>query len=176
MRFPDVALLSLPTTFVRFVPGRLHHDGSRYLPVVGLRLNDGRELDVVDRHHRINPDHLNSSGEARLVFLLSAIRLQPLGQMHRCLEHEGIALGAATRWIAQGQIVALPTWEHHRKLDAETVYLEAHLDVGIGRVGVRTTLTTPNLHDLLGADQLMVGDWLIVERSRIDILAFIPHP
>lgn len=174
MRFPDTELLGLAATLVRLVPGKLHRDGSRYLPVVGLRLVNGLEIDIVDRHHRVDPASVGAVGTAQVVFLLSSVRLQSVGQHNTSLEPEGLALGAATRWLAQGQIVALPTWEQHRKLDIDSSYVEAHLDIGVGRIGVRTTLTAPDLQHTLGAERLQIGDWLVVERSRIDILAFIP--
>lgn len=174
MRFPNLAELALPATFEQVIPGRLHPDGSRYLPIIGLRLDSGGFMGVVDRHHRVDLAQAGARGIARLVFLLSSLRLQTPPARLAALSSAD-AHAPALRWTASGQIVALPTWEQQRLFDTDRVYAEAHVDVGLGRVGVRTTLTAPHLATLVGADRLSIGDWITISHSRIDILGFEPQ-
>jgi hypothetical protein len=201
MLFPDLEQLRLPCTFERLVPGRLHPDGRRYLPLILLRLPaspgevgpaamlnasppvrldpaatyvaEVTTLGVVDRHHVVDPALEGREGSARLVFLLSSVRLQepPLRQ--------GFAdAGEAEGWagmapVAYGRVVGVPTWEAGQApLPYESLYTELLLDVGIGIVGVRTSATAASLTESLGKARIEPGDWLRVSRSRIDILAF----
>src|SRR5262245_47179042 len=83
MRFPATNQLALPCRFERLVPGKLHADGRRYLPLILLRLPEPPAgapavplLGVVDRHHVVDLALEGRDGVARLVFLLSNVRLQ----------------------------------------------------------------------------------------------------
>jgi hypothetical protein len=183
MRFPSSEQLSLPCTFAQLVPGRQHPDGRRYLPLIVLRPADARPvgdqpelaaLGVVDRHHVVDPALEGRAGVARLVFLLSSVRLQA-GQMLQGLvpEHELAQGRPSTAPSAYGRVVAVPAWEAERKhLPYESLYTELLLDIGMGVIGVRTSVTAASLAETLGRPQIEPGDWLEVQRSRIDILAF----
>ena len=183
MRFPLAEQLALPCRFERFVPGKPHADGRRYLPLIVLRLQDAPSPDVlalpalgvVDRHHVVDPSLEGRDGIARLVFLLSNVQVQEPPM--RGLEAEaGLAAGrASTTPTAYGRVVAVPTWEAEQQhLPYEALYTELVLDIGLGIVGVRTNATADNLAEHLGKSQIEPGDWLRVWRSRIDILAFEP--
>lgn len=66
MHFSAAEHLTLPCRFATFTPGELHQDGRRYLPTVGLSLAEHHpnayQLPVVDRHHRVNAQHVGSVG------------------------------------------------------------------------------------------------------------------
>lgn len=199
MRFPQLDQVQLPCVFERLVPGRLHSDGRRYLPLILLRLPDPpggggtargvipagpavasvtnvTTLPVVDRHHVVDPSLEGRAGIARLVFLLSSVRLQepPLRQG---LADEAQAEGwGSMAPVAYGRVVGVPTWEAEQAhLPYEALYAELLLDVGAGVVGVRTSATAASLAESLGKPHLEPGDWLRVWRSRIDILEFQPR-
>jgi hypothetical protein len=183
MRFPLGDQLSLPCTFERLVPGRQHPDGRRYLPLILLRLADAPRVEgqpavttlgVVDRHHVVDPALEGRAGVARLVFLLSAVRLQGSALRHGLAAEEGLAPGrASTMPSAYGRVLAVPAWEAEREhLPYESLYTELLLDIGAGVVGVRTSVTAASLAEAIGKPQIEPGDWLEVRRSRIDILAF----
>lgn len=183
MRFPLRDELSLPCTFERLVPGRQHPDGRRYLPLILLRLADRPRivdqpaittLGVVDRHHVVDPALEGRAGVARLVFLLSAVRLQGDDPRQGLVAEEGLAAGrASTMPSAYGRVLAVPSWEAQREhLPYESLYTELLLDIGAGVVGVRTSVTAASLAETIGKPQIEPGDWLEVRRSRIDILAF----
>ncbi|MBC8160358.1 MAG: hypothetical protein H7Z42_03990 [Roseiflexaceae bacterium] len=164
--------LVLPCQLTRIVPGALHADGRRYLPTLVLRLADGFELGVVDRHHRVGPEQAGRVGVARLVFLLSRIR-QQVAPFHQGLQAASGANPPHMRPLAAGKLLAVPSWQHGRGvLPYETLYTELLLDLGVGVVGVRTNATAPSIAALLGTDQLHPGDWVTLDRSRIDILGF----
>jgi hypothetical protein len=181
MRFPASDQLALRCRFERLVPGKLHADGRRYLPLILLRLASPLgellsvpTLGVVDRHHVVDAAQEGRDGIARLVFLLSNVRLQspPLRQG---LEAEaGLDDGrASTAPTAYGRVTAVPTWEAEQQhLPYESLYTELLLDIGVGVVGVRTNATADSLAERLGKPRIAPGDWLRVWRSRIDILAF----
>ena len=183
MRFPSSEQLRLPCTFAQLVPGRQHPDGRRYLPLIVLRLADARPVDdrpavaalgVVDRHHVVDLALEGRAGLARLVFLLSGVRLQ-VGQPRQGLVAEaGLLEGrASTAPIAYGRVVAVPSWEAEREhLPYESLYTELLLDIGAGIIGVRTSVTAASLAETIGKPRIEPGDWLEVRRSRIDILAF----
>ena len=175
-RFPQLADLRLPATFVRYVPGQPHPDGRRYLPLLIFDVGAPAHIGVVDRHHLIPPEQAGHRGIARLVFLLSSIVLQPEGQQRRELVPEPMGAGrASTAPEAYGRVVAVPTWEEQRgTLQYEALYTEFLLDIGQGVVGVRTAATAYDLAQLIGKARLEIGDWVQVGRSRIDILAFEP--
>ncbi len=166
------------------MPGRLHADGQRYLPLIMLRLTDTPPagvlglplLAVVDRHHRVNQTLEGHTGVARLVFLLSSLRL--LETPRQGLEDEGLAAGrASTAPVAYGRVLAVPTWEaEQEQLPYESLYTELLLDIGLGVIGVRTNATAASLAEHLGKPRVEPGDWLKVWRSRIDILAFDTEP
>lgn len=177
MKFTLASQLSLPCSIERIVPGALHADGRRYLPLIVLRLehapdNTVTQVAVVDRHHRVDPTHAGRRGSARLVFLLSQIRL--LDRPRAGLFDPAASGGrASTMPEACGQVLAVPTWEQSAgHLPYETLYTELLLDIGAGVVGVRTSATAESLEQQLGAAQIAPGDWIKVTRSRIDILSF----
>jgi len=177
MRFPSADQLALPCRFERCVPGKLHADGRRYLPLIVLKLTNappsGLLLGVVDRHHVVDPALEGREGIARLLFLLSNVQLQESPRQGLEIE-EGLAEGrASTAPVAYGRIVAVPTWEAEQQhLPYESLYTELLLDIGLGVVGVRTNATAASLAEHLGKPRLDPGDWIRVGRSRIDILAF----
>jgi hypothetical protein len=186
MRFPLVEQLDLPCTFEGFVPGRLHPDGRRYLPLILFRLaapgapagvaapvTNVTTLGVVDRHHVVDQALEGRAGIARLVFLLSSVRLQEPPLRQGLLDEQSDAGGTSIAPVAYGRVVAVPTWEQSQApLPYESLYTELVLDVGLGMIGVRTNATAADLSESLGKARVEVGDWLRVWRSRIDVLAF----
>ncbi len=182
MRFPAIEQLGLPGVFERLVPGQLHVDGHRYLPLIVLRLHESAWLpggqspllSVVDRHHVVATEYEGRAGVARLVFLLSMVQLQD-GTRHQGLvaeEHlaEGRPSGVP---LAYGRVLAVPAWEMERQhLPYESLYTELVLDIGVGVIGVRTSTTAADLEKSIGKRQIEPGDWIVVRRSRIDILGF----
>lgn len=176
MRFPLIDKLDLPCALERLVPGQLHPDGRRYLPLVILRptLAPGPLLGVVDRHHRVREADEGRLGRARLVCSLSALRLQG-GVGRRGLEPEaGLRPGAAsTAPLVYGEVLEVAAWERGGvELPYETLYAELLLDVGLGVVGLRTSLTAADMAVAIGKPELAPGDFVELRRSRIDILAF----
>ncbi|HEU5097623.1 MAG TPA: hypothetical protein VFU22_01170 [Roseiflexaceae bacterium] len=183
MRFPSNEQLNLPCTFERLVPGRQHPDGRRYLPLIVLRLNDAPPIEgqpvvtalgVVDRHHVVDAGLEGRAGVARLVFLLSVVRLQASEPRQGLAAEPGLVEGRASMSpTAYGRVVAVPSWEAEREhLPYESLYAELLLDIGIGVVGLRTSVTAASLAESIGKPRIEPGDWLEVRRSRIDILAF----
>ena len=180
MRFPSSEQLSLPCTFAQLMPGRQHPDGRRYLPLIVLRpvdmraVGDQPALGVVDRHHVVDPALEGRAGVARLVFLLSSVRLQAGQMLQGLVPEHGLAPGRPSiAPSAYGRVVAVPAWEAERKhLPYESLYTELLLDIGSGVIGVRTSVTAASLAETIGKPQIEPGDWLEVRRSRIDILAF----
>jgi hypothetical protein len=173
-RFPHLDQLALPATFTGYIPGRLHPDGRRYLPLLVFDIGMAAPLGVVDRHHRVAPELEGRHGTIQLVFLLSSVALQPDGEQRRELVPETVAHGRpSTAPAAYGEVVSMPTWEEQRgTLQYESLYTEFLLDVGVGVVGVRTATTAASLAEALGTPRIDVGDWVHVGRSRIDILGF----
>jgi hypothetical protein len=183
MRFPQSEQLNLPCAFERLIPGKQHPDGRRYLPLIVLRLADAPPLDgrpaatalgVVDRHHVVDPALVGRAGRARLVFLLSSVRLQAGPRLQGLAAEDGLAEGrASTMPAAYGRVVAVPSWEAEREhLPYESLYTELLLDIGAGVIGVRTSVTAASLAETIGKPRIEPGDWLEVRRSRVDILAF----
>ena len=174
-RFPHQEELRLPATFVRYVPGRLHPDGRRYLPLLIFDVGAEAPIGVVDRHHRVPEEQQGQTGTAQLVFLLSDVVLQQ-GEQRRGLVPESESHGRpSTAPEAYGQVVAVPTWEEQRGILAyESLYTELLLDIGLGVVGVRTAATAGSLSEALGKARIEIGDWIKVGRSRVDILGFKP--
>jgi hypothetical protein len=173
-RFPLLDQVALPVQFERYVPGKLHPDGRRYLPLLVLALPDGARIGVVDRHHVVAPELAGRVGVARLVFLLSDVTLQP-----PTVQRQGIIPEATTGERAStapevyGRVVDVPTWEIRRgNLPYDVVYMEVLLDVGVGVVGLRTNVTADDIASRIGAERLEPGDWIHVARSRVDILGF----
>ena len=175
-RFAHQEELRLPATFVRYVPGRLHPDGHRYLPLLIFDVGAAAPVGVVDRHHLVPPEQAGLTGIARLVFLLSNVTLQPDGEQRRGLVPEpGLGERASTAPEAYGQVLAVPAWEAQRgTLAYESLYTEFLLDIGLGVVGVRTAVTADSLAEAFGKQRIETGDWVRVGRSRIDILGFVP--
>jgi hypothetical protein len=176
-QFPYSNRLSLPCLFERVVPGRLHPDGRRYLPLIVLRVpptGDGISLGLTDRHHLIDERLVGQQGLARVVLLLSRLRVLAAAAQVGFVPEPGLALGrASTAPAVTGRVLDVLTWEvGGAELPYETLYTELLLDVGAGIVGVRTNLTAPRIADALGATRLAPGDWLHVTRSRLDVLGF----
>ncbi len=185
MRFSLSDQLAFPCVFERLVPGQLHADGRRYLPLIVLRPTGARglagpaniaSLGVVDRHHTVDLALEGRAGVAKLVFLLSQVRLQQGPRRQGLLAEDGLAAGrASTMPAAYGQVLAVPAWEAEREhLPYEALYTELLLDIGIGTIGVRTSVTAASLAESLGKPQIEPGDWIEVRRSRIDILGLAP--
>jgi hypothetical protein len=180
VRFPLSEQLDLPCRFAEYAPGRLHPDGRRYLPLILLELDaqlwSGAAplLGVVDRHHRVAPGDAGQRGSARIVMLLSTIRLQQ-PPFRQGLEAEASAAGRpSTAPTAYGQVVAVPTWETEREhLPYDTLYTELLIDIGGATLGVRTSATAADIGALIGSGRIAAGDYIAVTRSRIDILAFV---
>lgn len=173
-RFPLLDRIALPVTFDSYVPGNLHPDGRRYLPLLIFKLASGISIGVVDRHHVVDPELEGRSGVARLVFLLSNVELQPPNTARQGISTEPHnRSGMTTTPGAYGPVVAVPSWEVEQgHLPYDTLYTELLLDVGDGTIGVRTHVTADNLAAKLGKAQLSIGDWIMVSRSRVDILGF----
>ena len=183
MRFPQSDQLGLPCVFERLVPGQLHPNGRRYLPLIVLRpslasagpgINAAPTLGVVDRHHVVDPELVGRAGVAKLVFLLSSVRLQDATTRKGLVAEAELAAGrASTMPAAYGQVLAVPSWEAEREhLPYESLYTELLLDIGVGVIGVRTSVTAASLAEAIGKPQIVPGDWLEVRRSRVDILGF----
>lgn len=181
--FPCVEQLALPCCFVRFVPGKPHANGKRYLPLivfeaprhVGAAAGPAILLGIVDRHHVVDTALEGRIGIAQLVFLLSTVQLQSNPVRHGLEDESGATGGAILAPTIYGRVVAAPTWEMHQEhLPYQELFAELLLDIGIGVVGVRTHLTADSLAEKLGKPQIEPGDWLRVSRSRIDILGFKP--
>lgn len=186
MRFPLLDKLAVSCIFEQLVPGRLHPDGRRYLPLIVLRPTAppatgaitpaGLLLGVVDRHHRVDAAAVGRAGVARLVFALSALHLQ--GPPHRIglAPEEGWSPGGASTAPALfGRVTAVSAWEEGgAQLPYQTLYAELAVDAGVGVVGMRTSLTADNMAASLGAARIAPGDWVELRRSRIDILSFEP--
>jgi len=190
MRFPRLESLYLPVIFEAVVPGQLHPDGQRYLPLILLRLNvnaphhphstaagitpPGLRLGVVDRHHRVDQMQVGQVGVAQLLFLLGTVQMQsPPYRQGFAPEPALPDQRASTVPTLLGQVTAVPTWEVERaNLPYERLFAELLLDTGCGTVGVRSSATANNLADVIGAAQINPGDWIEVSRSRVDILGF----
>jgi hypothetical protein len=172
-RFPLLDQIALPVTFDSYVPGNLHPDGRRYLPLLIFRLASGVALGVVDRHHLVDPQLEGRAGVAQLVFLLSNVTLQPPTTKQGIFAEPSNRSGMTTTPEAYGRIVAVPSWETRQgQLPYATLYTELLLDVGEGVIGVRTHVTADDLAAKLGKEQFSVGDWIHVSRSRVDVLGF----
>ena len=178
MRFAAATALHLPCTFVECVPGQTHHDGRQYLPTVILEMAASssaellplRRLPVVDRHHRVDLTHVGQAGSARLVLLLCQFRLQQVPYRQGFQPQAGGIAGAPQ---VLGRVSEVATWEMpDTPLPYQSLYCEYVLDIGWGRVGVRTHVTAPRLQDKIGCTRLHPGDWVEVWRPRIDILRF----
>ncbi len=186
MRFPSFEKLNLPCRFEQFVPGKPHADGRRYLPLIVLNMPQPsgerapsyvvQRLGIVDRHHVVAPEQAGRDGVARLVLLLSTLHVQHEPFMQGLQPESNLAAGrASTAPVAFGQVREVLTWQVKRgHLPYEALYAELLLDIGVGVVGVRTSMTAPDLAAAIGAAQVEPGDWLEVRRSRVDILGFEP--
>jgi len=179
MRFPLQHKLDLPCVFERIVAGRLHDDGRRYLPLIVLRpTGDGApealRLGVVDRHHRVSEHDLGRAGSARLVWALSTLRLQTATRRKGLEPEPTLRPGEPiTAPRAYAEVLEVAAWEVAREeLPYERLYAELLLDVGFGVVGLRTSLTAPDLAAAVGAARVGPGDFVELTRSRIDILGF----
>lgn len=175
-RFPQFDQLGLPATLLRYIPGKPHPDGRRYLPLLIFRLTNGFELAITDRHHVVAEEEVGMSGTISVVSSLSKISVQPADQTRQGLvDHTSGAGRATTAPAIYGQVVSIPAWESEREhLPYEYLYTELLLDVGLGVMGVRTAMTADDMAGVIGKVQLVAGDWITVGPSRIDILAFKP--
>jgi hypothetical protein len=177
MRFTQSEQLNLPCTIAQIVPGEQHSDGRRYLPLLILALPAAppgtiTQLGVVDRHHVVDPNTIGQPGNAKLVFLLSSLRLLKAPRSG-LFDQTRAPEKASTMPIAYGQVIAVPIWEADREhLPYETLYTELLVDIGPGIIGVRTSTTATNLAEQIGNPRIEPGDWIAIERSRIDILGF----
>lgn len=177
MRFPAAERLNLPCRFAELVPGRMSADGRHVLPVVVLQPLSSAlpAVGVVDRHHVVDPSLRGRTGQARLVYLLSRFRIQT-PPFRQGLQPEPAApeQGFSAMPEAFGRVLDVLSWEvEHEHLPYEALYVELLLDLGDGGVvGLRTSTTAVSLAQALGKPRIVPGDWLHVERSRIDILAF----
>jgi hypothetical protein len=113
-------------------------------------------------------------GVARVVFLLSTIRIQaPPYRQGLARERDSALERPSTRPIAYGRVTQVLAWESETKhLPYQALYAELLLDVGVGVVGVRTSATAQDLAATIGKARVEANDWLTVGRSRIDILGF----
>lgn len=184
MRFPLADRLDLPCVFERLIPGNLHPDGRRYLPLIVLRPTTAPQhtvtppdlrLGVVDRHHLVAAASAGSAGSSRLLCALSALRLQEPPYRRGFAPEAGWTPGAiSTSPVVFGEVLAVAAWEVVRgHLPYEELYTELLLDVGHGTVGLRTSLTARSLAEAIGKERLRAGDWVRLDRSRIDVLGFI---
>jgi len=88
-------------------------------------------LGVVDRHHVVDPALEGRAGIARLVFLLSGVRLQEPPREGLVAEDGLAAERASIAPTAYGRVVAVPSWEAEREhLPYESLYTELLLDIG----------------------------------------------
>jgi hypothetical protein len=175
MRFPMQDQLDLPCVLERIVPGKLHPDGRRYLPLIVLRpaAGDGPPLGVVDRHHRVREADVGRQGRALLVCALSQLRLQAGARRGVAPEPGYAAGGVSAAPLIYGQVRAVAAWERGAaELPYESLYTELVLDIGIGVVGLRTSVTAADLAAAIGKAALEPGDFVELTRSRIDILGF----
>ena len=189
MRFPFADELTLPCTFERFVPGKLHADLKSYLPLLIFRLHSSSEeidaeaqqvtptnmlLGVVDRHHLVDQALVGRDGTARLAFMMGRVQVQvPPYRQGLEPEAEVIADGISSQPRSWGYVTRVPAWETDREhLSYEYLYTELLLHIGIGTIGVRASATADDLTAHLGKASLEVGDWIEVGPSRIDILSF----
>lgn len=189
MRFPQLEQLALPCRLERIVPGQLHADGRRYLPLLVLQPLGPRQtanrveqvtppelrLGVVDRHHRVDVGLVGRSGMARLLCALSVLRLQRAPYRQGWLPASELAVDyAVTDPLVYGQVQTVLAWDVTRgELPYTALYAELLVDVGAGLIGVRTSTTADDLATAIGAAQFNAGDWIALERSRIDILDFV---
>jgi hypothetical protein len=192
MRFPLSNRLALPCTFERYLPGRPHPDGRRYLPTLLFRLDTqpaggtqqaavaatppGLLLAVVDRHHVVDLEAVGQRGLARLVFMLGEVRAQQPPLRQGLLPEPGWqAERASARPRSFGPATHVPAWEtEQRHLPYASLYTELLLDIGVGTIGVRTSATAGDLGALVGKPRVEPGDWVEVGPSRVDILGFTP--
>ncbi|MEI7644358.1 MAG: hypothetical protein WCJ55_08765 [Chloroflexales bacterium] len=184
MRFPLIDTIAIPCVFERLVPGALHPDGRRYLPLIILRPTlapapgaitpADLRIGVVDRHHLVAAGHVGRAGVARLVFALSALRLQqPPHRSGLAPEDDWLAGRASLAPALFGQVCAVAAWEQGGgELPYQTLYTEMSIDSGVGVVGLRTSITAEDMATAIGTERVAPGDWVELRRSRIDILAF----
>jgi hypothetical protein len=185
MRFPLFDQLDLYARFGGVVPGKLHPDGHRYLPIIVLTLaSSGNgsvretelQLGVVDRHHRVDQGQLGTAGSARLVCALNTLRLQEEPFQRGLAPEANWQPGRiSTAPSVFARVLAVPSWEFaDQHLPFQRLYVELLLDIGVGTIGMRTSLTSHSIATTLGTAQIVPGDHVVLERPRIDILAWEP--
>ena len=183
MRFSALDRIHLRCRYEQFIPGELHEDGRRYLPGIivtplnaGPDTHPGTRLWLVDRHHRVDPALVGQTTTVRLLCALSTIRLQtPPFRIGFVPSSDESLHQPLSNPIIYGRISDVLEWEVQRaQLPFETLYTELVINVGeAATIGLRTTLSAPHLADLIGCERLTSGDWIEINRSRIDILACI---
>lgn len=181
MKFSALDRLHLRCLYEQFIPGELHEDGRRYLPnIIVTPLNAGPDtppgarLWLVDRHHRVDPTLVGRTTTMRLLCALSTIRLQTPPFRAGFVPPPGnLPDQPLSDPVIYGQIAEVLTWEVQRaQLPFETLYTELVINVGeAATIGLRTTLSAPRIASLIGRERLTSGDWVEINRSRIDILA-----
>ncbi|MEI8308150.1 MAG: hypothetical protein WCF99_13905 [Chloroflexales bacterium] len=187
MRFPLINTIAIPCVFEQFVPGALHPDGRRYLPLIVLRPTiaptpgtitpTNLRLGVVDRHHLVAEGDVGRVGVARLIFALSTLRLQQPPYYSGLEPEDERSPGRASLTPTLfGQVQAVAAWEPGGEyLPYKTLYTEMAIDTDVGVVGLRTTVTAENMAVAIGTERVLPGDWVELRHSRIDILAFEPE-
>jgi hypothetical protein len=180
MLFAADHALDLPCHFSQLIEGEQYHDGRRYLPTIVLTPPVPHDqaanplattLPVVDRHHLVDLTQVGQQGSAKLVLLLCQFKLQSV-PYRRGLMDVGSPVGVP---LVYGQVTEVAVWElPTTPLPYESLYCEFVLDIGGGTVGVRTHATATDLAKKLGTAKVNRGDWVVVRRPRIDILAFTP--
>lgn len=178
MRFPLIEQLTVPCRLTQVVPGRVHSDGKRYLPLLMFEPHQQPQpqLALVDRHHKVDLHCEGQDGILQLIFLLS--RIERLTSPRKGLE-DSQALAAqrpSSAPTVYGQVAQIATWEENQHaLPYHSLFIELLLDIGIGHVGIRTHTTVTDIVAIFGKPRIEAGDWLKLARSRIDILAFKPR-
>lgn len=181
MRFKALDRLYLRCRYDQFIPGALHEDGRRYLPQIVVTPLDagadtavGTRLWLVDRHHRVDPTLVGHIINVRLLCALSSIRMQvPPLRAGFIPSPTETATAPLSEPVIYGQVADVLTWEMQREyLPFETLYAESVIRLSErATIGLRTTLSAPQIADLIGCAHLLTGHWIEIQRSRIDILA-----
>jgi hypothetical protein len=185
MRFPAIDQLNMPCTYTAYHAGRLHPDGRRYLPLIVLQPDAASDmatsvtpaeflLGVVDRHHRVAQDGVGMHGSAQLVCALSALQIQRGPYQAGFMPEVGWRTGQpSTMPTVYGRVAEVISWEAEReRLAYEALYTELLIDTGHGLLGLRTSATASSLAEQIGKARIEVGDAVVLQRSRIDILGW----
>jgi hypothetical protein len=178
MRFPLAEQLALECRLAQVIPGRIHSDGKRYLPLLMFELHQQPQpqIALVDRHHQVDLRCEGQNGQLQAIFLLSRIQRGVSGQKGLEDQQALAAQRASSAPTVFGQVLEIATWEESQHaLPSQSLFIELLLDIGVGKVGVRTHTTVADITAAFGKPQIETGDWITLTRSRIDILAFKPQ-